>query len=134
LNQGHAGGYNFPSGPSPPSRGSSVARWLGAVPACRQCLSCELDVEAQPRPRTITQPHAPKALGVGVDPVASDAEFLGQLPSIDQANLRTRGRNELGDVLAHSLDLLDVERHEAPASRREQFDLPRDDESERWRR
>jgi hypothetical protein len=33
-------------------------------------------------------------------------------------------------VLAHSLDLIDVERHEAPASRREQFYLPRDDESE----
>jgi hypothetical protein len=130
LNQGHDGGYDLPSGPSPPSRRRSVTRWLGAVPARRQCLSCQLDVEAQPRPRTITQPYAPKALGVGVDPVASDAELLRQLTSIDQPNLRTRGRNELGNVLTHSLDLLDVERHETPASRSEQFDLPRDSESE----
>jgi hypothetical protein len=134
LNQGHARGYNLPSGPSPPSPPRSVAWWLGAVRARRQCLSCQLDVEAQPRARTIPQPHPPKALGVGVDPVASDAELLGQLPSINHSNPRTRGRNELGDVLAHSLDLLDIERHEAPASRREQFDLPRDNESERWRR
>lgn len=134
MNQGHAGGYNLPSGPSPPSRRRSVPRWLGAVPTRRQCLSCQLDVEAQTRPRTIPQPYAPEALGVGIDPVASDAEFLGQLPSIDQSNLRTYGGNELGNVLAYSLDLLDVERNEAPASRREQFDLPRDNESERWRR
>jgi hypothetical protein len=103
---------------------------LGALPACRQCLSCQLDVEAQPRARTIPEPHPPEAVGVGVDPVASDAELVGQLPSIDQPNLRTRGRNELGDVLAHSLDLFHVERYEAPASRREQFDLPRYHESE----
>ena len=134
MNQRHPGGYNLPSGPSPPSRRRSVAGWLGAVPARRQCLSCELDVEAQPRPWTITQPNASQALGVRVDPIASDAELLGQLPSIDQSNLRTRVRNKLGNVLAHSFDLLDVERHEAPASRREQFDLPRDNESERWRR
>ena len=103
--------------------------WAPFPPAASAC-SCQLDVEAQPRPRTIPQPYAPKALGVGVDPVASDAELLGQLTSIDQSNLRTRGRNKLGNVLTHSLDLLDVERHEAPASRREQFDLPRDNESE----
>ena len=130
MNQRHPGGYNLPSGPSPPSRPRAVAWWLGAVPARLQCLSCQLDVEAQPRPWTIPQPHPPKALGVGVDPIASNAELLGQLPSIDHSNLRTRGGNELGDVLAHSLDLLDVERNEAPASRREQFYLPRDDESE----
>lgn len=104
---------------------------MGAVPGRRQCLSCQLDVEAQPRARTIPQAHTPKALGVGVDPVASDTELLGQLPGIDQPHPRTRGRDELGDVLAHSLDLLDIERHETPASRREQFDLPRDNESQR---
>ena len=130
MNEGHAGGYNLPSGPSTPARRGSVTRWPGAVPAGRQCLSCQLDVEAQPRAWTIPQPYAPEALGVGVHPVASDAELLGRLPSIDQPDLRTRGGNELGDVLAHSLDLLDVERNEAPASRREQFYLPRDDESE----
>jgi hypothetical protein len=37
-------------------------------------------------------------------------------------------------VLADSFDLLDVERHDAPASRREQLELPRDNESERWGR
>ncbi len=104
---------------------------MGAVPTFRECLSSELDVEAQPRPRAIPQPDAPKALGVGVDPIASDPELTGQRPSINQPNPRTRGRNELGDLLAHCLDLLDVERHEAPASRRKQFDLPRDNESER---
>jgi hypothetical protein len=133
LNQGHPG-YNLASGPSPRSRRRSVARWLGAVPARRQCLPCQLDVEAQPRSWTIPKPNATKALGVGVDPIASDAELLGQLPRIDQSNLLTHGRNQLGNVLAHSLDLLDVERHEAPASRREQFDLPRDNASERRRR
>jgi hypothetical protein len=130
LNQGHAGGYILPPGPSPPTRRRSVARWLASVPARRQCLSCLLDIEAQPRARAIAQPHAPEALGVGVDPVASDAKLVGQLLSIDQPNVRTRGHDELRDALPDGLYLLNVERYEATAARREQFDFPRYHESE----
>src|ERR1035437_5972627 len=50
------------------------------------------------------------------------------------ADDRRRGRQKLGSVFGHSLDLLDVERHEAPASRREEFDLSRDNGSEMRRR
>jgi hypothetical protein len=129
LNEGHSG-HNLSSRPSTPAPWRLVTRWLGALPACNQRLPCLLDVEAQPRSGTVAQPHTPEAVRVGVDPVPSDAELRGQLPSIDQPNIRPRGRNELGDVLTNSLDLPDVERHQATASRREQFDLPRDNESE----
>jgi hypothetical protein len=130
LNQGHAGGYNLPSRPPTLALWRSVIRWLRALPTRRQCLSCLLDIEAQARARAIAQPHAPEALGVRVDPVASDTKLVSQLLSIDQPNVRTRGHDELGNALPDGFDLLNVERYEATAARREQFDFPRYHESE----
>ena len=93
LNERHPGGYDLPSGPSPPSRRRSVAGWLGAVPARRQCLSCQLDVEAQPRPWTIPQPNASKALGVGVDPIGERRRAPRPTPahrSVQPSDARTQ--------------------------------------------
>jgi len=130
LNQGHACGHDLASRPSSPAPQRFPIRWLVVLSASHQCLASLLEVEAQPRPRSIPQTHASQPFGIRVDPVAGDAELLGQAPSIDQANARTCGRHELSDVLGYRLDLLGVQRLEAPATRRKEFDLPRNDESE----
>lgn len=82
----------------------------------------------------IPEPHPSKPLRVRVDPVASDAEFLGQVPRIDQPDARTRRRNQLGEVLGQLLHLLEVERQELSAAGREQFELARDNRRETGRR
>jgi hypothetical protein len=52
-------------------------RRLSVLPADRQRLACLLDVEAKPRPRSITQADASQPISIAVDPVAGDAELLG---------------------------------------------------------
>ena len=105
-------------------------RRLSVLPADRQRLACLLDVEAQPRPRSIPQADASQTISIAVDPVAGDAKLLGKLTSIYQPNLRTSGRNELSDVLCYGLDFLDVQRSETLAALRKKLDFARNDESE----
>jgi len=130
LNQGHACGHNLASRPSSPAPRRFPIRWLLVLSASHQCFACLLDVEAEPRLWSIPKAHASQPFGIRVDPVAGDAELLGQASSIDQANVRTCGRHELSDVLSHRLDLLGVQRLEAPTTRSKEFDLPRNNESE----
>ena len=130
MNQGHACGHNLASWPSPPALWRAAVRWLSVLPTGRQRLACPLDIKAQPSSGPVPQPHASQPLGIGVDPVAGDAELLGQAPSVDKAYLRTCRGHELSYVLCYGLDLLDVRSPDPPTARRKEFDLPRDNESD----
>jgi hypothetical protein len=76
-----------------------------------------VEVEPQPAFRS-AEADAAELVGVGVDPIALDAEQLGELGGIDQALTWRRGRqpvgDEIGDALGDRLDLFGFEAHDAP--------------------
>jgi hypothetical protein len=104
---------------------------LAVACACRKCLSGSLGVEAQACPGAVPQANATQPIRVGVDPIASYSEALGQLARIDQARGRRRcGYRELREVLGDGIDLLYLECNEVPVADRQKFDLPSDERGE----
>ena len=91
-----------------------------------------LDVESQPRPRSVTQSHRAQPIGVDVDPVAIDPEFRSQRASVDKPH-PSRDDLQCSHVLGDGLKVLSIERDGLTATRGDQLDLTRDhaDQSEK---
>ena len=119
-----------------PRRRGDAPLSLGWAPVSARCkrFSGPLGIEPKPCAGPIPKPHPSEPVRVRVDPVASDAEFLGQVARIDQPNAWPRRRDELGEVLGQRLHLLDVERQEPPAAGRKQLELARNDHRQMGRR